>query len=146
MFWWRALSTKQLFAYGQQVTEQIYINDPVDHVPLAVQAVDIPVTRESDPFVFHFTFACYSSCLNSVGDAKNQLKVRFYILTSQNEVLARREQQIRITANPGRDARDYTRKKTSLLVPLATKIRKEVESRTTKRVKYTIEENGEFYE
>ena len=142
--------SKHFYAYGEKITEEIYINDPVDYGnPLMVKAVDVPVARESDPFIFHFIATCYSSCLNSMGDAKNQLKVRFYILTSHNEVLARHEQPIRIVANPGRDAREYTKRLSApkaVVRPLELTTRAETQTpmttTTTKPVKYRIKHNG----
>ena len=67
-------------------------------------------------------------------------KAVFFLLTSNNEVIQRREQKIRITANPGRDAKHVenlqSRKAMSAL------IKKEAQLSSSRPLVVTLKKNG----
>ena len=64
----------QLYTLDRLNAEKCLINEPGEQLPVLVRVTDVPLRRESDPFIFHFVFNCYTSCLNTLGDAKNTLK------------------------------------------------------------------------
>jgi hypothetical protein len=87
---------------NQEVTAQI--------APSTVPALDnhpslweMPLPKNNDADAIELAFFCFSSCLKK-GNAKEKLQLNVAILDKVNNVIARDQQLIRVTANPHRDA------------------------------------------
>ena len=87
---------------NQEVTKQI--------APSTVPALDnhpslweMKLPKNNDADAIELAFFCFSSCLKK-DNAKEKLQLNVAILDKANNVIARDQQFIRVTANPQRDA------------------------------------------